>query len=692
MKKSYLYILLLIPLFLAFFSISDGPNSWTQLLTGAVVFNDAIAINPTNSDIIYAGTNGAGVYQTTNGGVNWTQVNGGLTDLAVQTLAISNSSPTTLYAGCITGGIFKTTNSGANWTQVNTGITELGKTVQAIAVKKNDPNTAVTCLFDGVNNATTGVYKTTDGGTSWGAATTGIGDNKNFLSMATNPGQPNTLYLGSSFSSSPLLGVHIYKSFNFGSTWIDISDGMDTSYVTTADPIRAISISTIDSNTVFIGRFFNSTNGGPWLTTNAGANWFRILGGLPTTGLIRSVKIKPGSNTEFYIGGNGAGAVIGGVLRTTNAGTNWLSFNSGAMDSTKTIRSLNFRTTPDITLYAGAAAGTIGSTPTGVFAYTFVPPPPPPNKALLLPTPGVNTNYVMIPYASSMAGITSVTIEGWMKIGSLSTNNTLFNKGGSSFDYQLGVTTTGNPFFRAQSVITTCTTITLTAGVWTHLAATCDGSTVKFYRNGVMVYSQTGSSPLGATATEMRIGRGGSDPGSGDIEELRLWSVVRSQGQIDSNKCIKYPSAFIGSNTGLKGLWHFDSTFVDSINGWNGTALGTVGFDTTSFPIPGADCTIHYNGITQNGNLIPTRFSLEQNYPNPFNPSTTIKFGLPKGEFVEIVLYDVIGRKVATLLSEPKQPGTYEIKFDAQNLATGVYFYKITAGDFTAVKKMLLIK
>jgi photosystem II stability/assembly factor-like uncharacterized protein len=692
MKKSYLYILLLIPLFLAYFPISDGPNSWTQLLSGATVFNDAIAINPTNSDIIYAGTNGAGVYQTTNGGVNWTQVNGGLTDLAVQTLTISNSSPTTLYAGCITGGVFKTTNSGANWTQVNTGITEVGKNVQAIAVKTNDPNTAVTCLFDGVNNATVGVYKTTNGGTSWVPSIAGIGDNKNFLSMATNAGQPNTVYLGSSFSSSPLLGVHIYKSFDFGTNWQNISNGIDTSYVTLADPVRDISISTVDSNRVFIGRFFNSTNGGPWLTTNAGANWFPILGGLPTTGLIRSVKIKPGSNTEFYIGGNGAGAVIGGVFKTTNAGTNWFSFNSGAMDSTKTIRSLNFRLTPDVTLYAGCAAGTIGSTPTGVFAYTFVPPPPPPNKALLLPTPGVNTNYVLVPYQSSMAGITSVTIEAWLKIGGITTANTVLNKGGASFDYQLGINaTTANPFFRAQGIIVTCSTVTMTP-VWTHLAVTSNGNTVTFYRNGVMVYTQTTSSPLGTSANEIRIGRGNSDAGSGDIEELRLWSVARSQGQIDSNKCIKYPSGFIGGTTGLKAIWHFDSTYTDSLSGWNGTPQGTVGFDTVSFPIPGADCTIHFVGIEKNGNNVPTVYSLDQNYPNPFNPSTTIRFGLPKGEFVEMVLYDILGRKVATLVKEPKQAGVYEIKFDAQNLATGVYFYKLTAGDFTAVKKMLLIK
>ena len=90
--------------------------------------------------------------------------------------------------------------------------------------------------------------------------------------------------------------------------------------------------------------------------------------------------------------------------------------------------------------------------------------------------------------------------------------------------------------------------------------------------------------------------------------------------------------------------------------------------------------------------MIPAVFSLEQNYPNPFNPSTSIKFNIPKQSNVKLVIYDVIGKEVATLVNEMKQPGSYEAVFNGDNFASGVYFYRLEAGNFTDVKKMVLIK
>lgn len=88
----------------------------------------------------------------------------------------------------------------------------------------------------------------------------------------------------------------------------------------------------------------------------------------------------------------------------------------------------------------------------------------------------------------------------------------------------------------------------------------------------------------------------------------------------------------------------------------------------------------------------PYAFSLRQNYPNPFNPVTTIEFSIPNSAKVELKVYDLLGREVATLVNEYKQAGNYNIQFNALSLASGVYFYKITAGSFQDVKKMILIK
>lgn len=89
---------------------------------------------------------------------------------------------------------------------------------------------------------------------------------------------------------------------------------------------------------------------------------------------------------------------------------------------------------------------------------------------------------------------------------------------------------------------------------------------------------------------------------------------------------------------------------------------------------------------------VPERYALAQNYPNPFNPTTTINFTLAKASNVKLTVYNVLGQKVATLVDTHMYPGAYSVQFDAKTLASGVYFYRLEAGGFTADKKMLLVK
>ncbi len=88
----------------------------------------------------------------------------------------------------------------------------------------------------------------------------------------------------------------------------------------------------------------------------------------------------------------------------------------------------------------------------------------------------------------------------------------------------------------------------------------------------------------------------------------------------------------------------------------------------------------------------PTKFKLAQNYPNPFNPSTSIKYAISSRQFVSLKVYDVLGNEVATLVNEIKKPGYYEVNFNASNLASGVYFYRLASGSFVSTRKMLLLK
>ena len=107
---------------------------------------------------------------------------------------------------------------------------------------------------------------------------------------------------------------------------------------------------------------------------------------------------------------------------------------------------------------------------------------------------------------------------------------------------------------------------------------------------------------------------------------------------------------------------------------------------------------VDFNGAFEYSNEInvdisgPVQYSLEQNYPNPFNPSTVIKYSVAKDGFVNVSIFNILGQKVANLVNENVKAGSYDVSFNASSLSSGVYFYSIEAGDFKAVRKMMLMK
>jgi len=121
----------------------------------------------------------------------------------------------------------------------------------------------------------------------------------------------------------------------------------------------------------------------------------------------------------------------------------------------------------------------------------------------------------------------------------------------------------------------------------------------------------------------------------------------------------------------------------DSNTNWDGWYVDNI--NVTAYQIVPTDI-----GGNQSG--MPTRFELSQNYPNPFNPSTQIKFSVPKEGFVNIKVFDVLGREVRTLVNEVKKPGYYSVDFDGANLSSGFYFYRMETSSYVETKKMMLLK
>lgn len=178
------------------------------------------------------------------------------------------------------------------------------------------------------------------------------------------------------------------------------------------------------------------------------------------------------------------------------------------------------------------------------------------------------------------------------------------------------------------------------------------------------------------------------------------WIAYNAPGSVHMYK-LKFINEFIGYAGGLWGVlvttnggnnWQLQTgsqyplrslDFADSMVGLAVGDQGTIIRTTTG-------------GFTGFGSLssnIPVEYCLNQNYPNPFNPKTKINYDIPKNSFVKLIIYDILGREVIRLVNnEFKQPGRYVVEFNGTNLASGVYFYRIEAGDYVNSKKMVLVK
>jgi hypothetical protein len=144
-------------------------------------------------------------------------------------------------------------------------------------------------------------------------------------------------------------------------------------------------------------------------------------------------------------------------------------------------------------------------------------------------------------------------------------------------------------------------------------------------------------------------------------------------GSFDSD-VIAFPYAIYDSTSNIYKMWYL---------GGSSASVGAIGYATAP-----RITSVEEERFDE----IPTDFTLSQNYPNPFNPSTKIMYSVPQSSNVIIKVFDILGNEIETLINEEKPLGTYELTWTASTLPSGVYFYRLIAGDFTSTKKMLLLK
>ena len=134
---------------------------------------------------------------------------------------------------------------------------------------------------------------------------------------------------------------------------------------------------------------------------------------------------------------------------------------------------------------------------------------------------------------------------------------------------------------------------------------------------------------------------------------------------------------------------HGTTTKVSEYSFTDNTASGRVYYRLKQLDFDG---TSKYSKVVEVNLSKPISFSLNQNYPNPFNPSTVISYSVPEKSFVSLKVYNVLGKEVASLVNNQEEAGIHQVNFNAMNLSSGIYFYTIRAGNFTATKKLMLLK
>ena len=667
MRRFHIVVLLAVGCLLALVGAQlargqDSVGVWSQNLpNSARVY--AMDISSTNGNLIYCAGLDSGVYKTTNAGVSWVAVNNGLTYNHVQAIAMSQSDNNILFCGTdqlgtTNSGVYKSTDGGANWTFVSTGILESSRGIQVIVIHPTNPNIAWISVFDRLVNSTTGLYKTTDGGANWVPSNTGIGTIKNILAIAINPSNPNTVYCGTSFSVvAPALRSRIYRSVDGGANWVDMSSGLPTD-TTIGHPIRALSISTADTNIILAALFLAAdTLGGAFVTRDGGSTWVRKHSGLQSINgaLLRACLIKPGSSTEFFVGLDGGTTNARGVWRTTNSGDSWSDFNNGTMSNTYTIRALVYKRQGNPTLYAGAANAAVAVAGRGVYEYSWQAPP------VLFANPGPTNNGGSAGWAMFLdliAGSQRVTITD----------------------------------------MTTAST-----------AAAAAGYTVEFLtRSGTSLGGPVGSGPGSSLAGWTSRGTVPvvQGPVVNGVSELFATPNFSVNPHETVGVAIRFNGVgprYFGTGTPPYSIYS-DANLTLVTGDGRSTPFTTTGSWFASRALVGE---IHYTttpvGVNELGQETPATFALLQNYPNPFNPTTTIQYALPRQSNVTMKIYNLLGQEIITLRNELQDAGTYNVVWDGRTtsgarIASGVYFYRIEArptdegASFFSIKKMVLLK
>jgi hypothetical protein len=538
-------------------------------------------------------------------------------------------------------GIGATKNGGPNLFEIDTG-------VEAVQVNDFDMLTDKTA---GWLASKAGCRKVTSYSTTpvWSSAMFPNGDGSPYYSTAVIKTKINSAYVGN---------LRVYKTQNSGTAWTQVLSEATTTYPSVGTRVEAIEICPTDSNLVLAGFYIDgTTQGGLWYSTNGGTNWtqlqLRTGSTLPNDVDVMDIAFTSESSTTVaYIGvyydlSISAPADRGySIYRATWNGSSW-TVRQDMQGTYTSTGSVIVVTINDITVNSGGtvlyAAGTDASAVQPVSYYKdlsgtnlWTPMPssgfPTGNKQGKAIAVGGSAVYCAVDniiYTIAESGGTS-----W-STGYSYPNGTEINV----LFYDALLAGTGTGFYGHSYSALPVELTSFTAAV--------DG--VKVNLNW-------------ETATEVN--------NYGFTIERRIkneeWNKI----------------AFV-NGSGNSNSWKSYS-FVDA-----NPPTGEVQYRLRQIDFDGK---FEYSSIASVNIAAPSSFKLVQNFPNPFNPATVIKFELPQASHVKLRIFNSLGEEVVSLINEKKEAGFYSVNFNAKQLPTGVYLYRLETNGYSLTKKMLLIK
>lgn len=627
----------------------DAGATW-QAVKQTYGLNDGkIVFSKSNPNVVYS--EGYYLYKSTDAGATWTE-NTSLPN--IETYDVYDQDLNKLYAFAYQPvspynyELFNSLDGGVTWTKIKT----LSYWYGAIKISTNNFSQVYAGSTDRTATGGYGFLKSVDGGNNWTAATTGFGKFSKISFIAFHPTNSNIIYACGS-------GTSLMKSIDAGVNWTDIMPSIIDRYV--------YGIQFDSQNNLYV---FTGSN--IYKTTNE-ISYQSLSGDLVNTDIFQ-IHFSPANYSVIYL------ASLGGVLKTTNGGQTWVQKSNGIYDNdifsiginpqnantifAGSFGSIVYRTTDGGENWVEKTTGLTGLSASSINEFWFNPQ---------------NPNNVFVLEGSSKIFSSTNSGDSWTeyKVNNESIKALDISPSSTNIWYAY---TPGGKIYKSidygtnwllQGTTTSLYSITVDATDPTILYA-------DQYINSVDNISKSTNSGYtwGIFRSSLYVRDIYSVPGAPNTLYASSWGAgvyKTTDGGLNwtqSNVGLTYQNCFVVRNQPGS-----TSSFLVATYGG-----GVFGFDYTA------------TDIKKEKDIIPVSYTLYQNYPNPFNPSTKISYSLPQTSHVKLVLYNVLGVQILTLIDSEQQIGNHEIELNGNNLASGVYFIKMNAGNYSVTKKIMLMK